>query len=136
MVNTQLTSLPGPLLVVVIVLGVVQLTLDVIALVDLVRRPVDRVALGNKWVWVAIILLVNMLGAILYLLVGRRPAPAAEVAAPAQLGPRAGSVADSLYGPRPPVPGGSGAGAAPGPVGPPPVDEQATDPGRDEADPR
>ena len=134
--NTQLTSLSGPVLVVVVVLVVIQLTLDVIALVDLVRRPVDRVALGNKWVWVAIILLVNLLGAILYLLVGRRPAPVAEVAAPAQLGPRAGSVADSLYGPRPSVPGGHGAGAAPGPVGQPPVDEPATNRPRDEVDPR
>lgn len=136
MVNTQLSSLPGPLLVVVIVLAVVQLTLDVVAVVDLVRRPVDRVALGNKWVWVAIILLVNLLGAILYLLVGRRPAPVAEVAAPEQLARRAGSVADSLYGPRPPVPGGPGAGAAPGPVGPPPAGEQTAQPRRDDVDPR
>ncbi|OJV57876.1 MAG: hypothetical protein BGO38_06455 [Cellulomonas sp. 73-145] len=136
MVNTQLTSLPGPLLVVVIVLGVIQLTLDVIALVDLVRRPVDRVALGNKWVWVAIILLVNLLGAILYLLVGRRPAPVAEVQAPAGFTPRAGSVAESLYGPRPPALGGQVGPGLPGPDVQPRPGDHGTDSRRDDVDPR
>ena len=98
--NVQTASLPTGFLVVLIVVGVVQLTLDVVALVDLVRRPVDRVALGNKWVWVAIILLVNLLGAILYLVVGRKPAPAADVPSPGPASMRPASIADSLYGPR------------------------------------
>lgn len=98
--NVSMGSLPTGFLVVVVVLGIVQLTLDVVALVDLARRPVERVALGNKWVWVAIVLLVNLLGAILYLAVGRRPAPPDEVPPPPPP-TRPGSVADSLYGPRP-----------------------------------
>ncbi len=102
--NAQLSDLPVGVLVVLGVAGLVQLTLDVVALVDLVRRPVDRVALGNKWVWVAIILLVNLLGAILYLVVGRKPAPAAEVPLPsassASSASRTEGIADSLYGRR------------------------------------
>ena len=99
--STQLADLPVGVLVVLGVAVLVQLTLDVVALVDLVRRPVDRVAMGNKWVWVAIILLVNLLGAILYLVAGRRPEPSAE--APLTSGPsasRAEGIADSLYGRR------------------------------------
>ena len=100
--NPQLTDFPVGVVVVVVVLGIIQLTLDVVALVDLYRRPVDRVALGNKWVWVAIILLVNVLGAIIYLAAGRKPAPAG----PVQLAPpstaRTEGIADSLYGRRTP----------------------------------
>ena len=99
--STQLANLPTGVLVFIAVAGVVQLTLDVIALVDLVRRPVERVAMGNKWIWVAIILLVNMLGAILYLVAGRKPAPAAEVSLPSTpSASRTEGIADSLYGRR------------------------------------
>ncbi len=99
--NTQLADLPAGVLVVIIIAGLIQLTLDVVALVDLVRRPVDRVAMGNKWVWVAIILLVNLLGAILYLVAGRKPAPALEPQAPSSpSASRAEGIADSLYGRR------------------------------------
>lgn len=118
----QSTQVSGVALVVVIVLLAVQLALDVIALVDLVRRPVERVTLGNKWVWVAIILLVNLIGAILYLAVGRKPAPVSEAPAPGPLGPRAGSVADALYGPRPDVA--------------PRAQQDAPGPRPDDADPR
>jgi len=100
-VNAQLTDLPVGVLVVIIIAGLIQLILDVVALVDLVRRPVDRVAMGNKWIWVAIILLVNMLGAILYLVAGRKPAPAAEVQPPSSpSASRVEGIADSLYGRR------------------------------------
>jgi len=97
--NSQLADLPTGVVVVLVVAVVVQLTLDVIALVDLSRRPVERVTLKNKWIWVAIILLVNLLGAILYLAIGRTAAPeiAAQPAAPATPG-RAGDIARSLYG--------------------------------------
>ena len=98
--NVPTGSLPTGFVVVLVVLGLVQLTLDVVALVDLARRPVDRVALGSKWVWVAIVLLVNLLGAILYLTVGRKPAPVTDVPSPGPASLRPGDVADSLYGPR------------------------------------
>jgi hypothetical protein len=99
--NPQLADLPTGVLVAIVIAGLLQVTLDVIALVDLYRRPVERVTLGNKWVWVAIILFVNLLGAILYLAVGRRPAPAAEVPQASRPTPeRAEGVVESLYGRR------------------------------------
>jgi len=82
------------------VLIVVQVVLDVIAFLDLYKRPVDRLTIENKWVWVAIILLVSTFGAIVYLVAGRKPAPAAEVASSAPAASRAARAADSLYGAR------------------------------------
>jgi len=99
--TSNFSTLPVGAIVALIVLGVAQLTLDVIALVSLYKRPIDQVALGNKWVWVAIIALVSLLGPILYLVAGRRPAPVAESAgrtAPTSARPEA--IADALYGPR------------------------------------
>ena len=98
--NTNLPAIPGWVLVVLGVLAVVQITLDVIALVDLYRRPVKQVVLGNKWIWVAIVLLVNTLGAIVYLVVGRKPATIAENARTASPPARIENIADTLYGPR------------------------------------
>lgn len=56
----------------VIALGVLialQLALQVVALIDLSRR--DSVVGGKKRIWVLAILLGNLLGAIIYLAVGR-----------------------------------------------------------------
>ncbi len=54
------------------VLGVVQLGVQVVALVDLVRR--DRVLFDKKWIWAFVIVLISNLaiGAIVYFAVGRR----------------------------------------------------------------
>src|SRR5450759_3322394 len=69
--------------------------------VDLYRRPVERVVLGNKWIWVAIILLVNTLGAIIYLGAGRKPATLTENATPpASPSIHTEDIANTLYGPR------------------------------------
>ena len=97
----SLAAIPSWILVILGVLAVAEITLDVVALVDLFRRPVSRVALGNKWVWVVIIILINLVGAILYLAIGRKPAPITEPSAPTTT--RRGnpeSVADALYGSR------------------------------------
>lgn len=48
---------------------VVQLVLMIIALIDLVRI---RATNGPKWLWAIIIVFVNMLGPILYFIIGRR----------------------------------------------------------------
>lgn len=83
------------------VLAVVQITLDVIALVDLYRRPTKQVVFGNKWIWVAIVLLVNTVGPIIYLVVARRPVAMPENAGPsASPTVRTEDIADALYGPR------------------------------------
>jgi hypothetical protein len=97
--KTDLSALPTGVLVVLGVVLLIELALDVIALADLYRRPLDQVALGNKWVWVAIIILVNLIGPILYLAIGRKPAVPSGGAAPARPG-SAADVADKLYGPR------------------------------------
>ena len=97
---TDLSSLPTWVVALLAVVALAQITLDIIALVDLYRRPADRVLIGNKWVWLAVILLVSFIGAILYLLAGRKPAEVAEPAATRASSPNATLVADSLYGTR------------------------------------
>lgn len=99
--DVSLSALPVWGLVALAILVVAEIILDVIALVDLYRRPVDQVVFDNKWIWLAIILLVNTVGAIIYLVVARKPAVLTDDAAPAK--PRSiGSddIADILYGPR------------------------------------
>ena len=63
--NTDLLMKILPLLIPVLV---IQLGLLVFALVDLVRRQRTK---GPKWVWAAVIVFVNIIGPIIYLLVGR-----------------------------------------------------------------
>jgi len=99
--GANLSAVPVWALVALSVLALVQITLDVIALLDLYRRPTEQVVLGNKWIWVAIVLLVNTIGAILYLAAGRKPAAISESAAPSPSSAvRTENIADSLYGPR------------------------------------
>lgn len=47
---------------------IIQLALIAFALVDLSRRENTR---GPKWVWVLVIVFVNMIGPIIYFLLGR-----------------------------------------------------------------
>lgn len=54
-----------PLLIPVIIL---ELGLMVAALVDLVKREKTK---GPKWVWILVIVFVNLFGPIVYFLVGR-----------------------------------------------------------------
>ena len=55
-----------PLLIPILVL---ELGLMVFALIDLSKRTVTR---GPKWVWIGVIVLLNLIGPILYFLFGRR----------------------------------------------------------------
>jgi hypothetical protein len=95
-----LAALPAWGLAALGVLIVVQVVLDVFAFVDLYRRPVDQLTISNKWIWVAIILFISTLGAILYFVVGRKPAPVVEVAPQRPATARAENAADALYGAR------------------------------------
>ena len=54
-----------PFLIPIVIL---QLVLLVVALLDLARRERTR---GPKWVWVLVIVFVNIIGPILYLMLGR-----------------------------------------------------------------
>jgi hypothetical protein len=100
--SSNLSTLPAGALAALALVAI--LTLDVIALLDLYRRPTSQVVLANKWIWVAIILLTSSffsLGAIIYLVAGRRPAVLTDDAAPSQsTSVRTENVADALYGPR------------------------------------
>lgn len=79
-------------------LVVVQLTLQVTALVDLARRPADRLS-GSKWLWAVVVVLGEIVGAVIYLAIARRPAPAVEGERSVPAGDRAAAAADLLYGP-------------------------------------
>jgi hypothetical protein len=83
-----------------VLLGVVlvaQLGLMVFALVDLARR--ERVTGGHKWLWLLVILFVNLLGPILYIAIGRAQRPPPETDNhPAPAPDKAQRAADVLYG--------------------------------------
>lgn len=96
---TSLSAISPPVLAVIGAIVLIQIGLYVFALIDLYRRPVAQVALGNKLIWAAIILLVNIIGAILYLAVGRQPAPAVDVSGQERRPPeQVEEIVDSLYG--------------------------------------
>lgn len=94
----NLSTAPVSVLVVLGIVVVVELGLDIFALVDLYRRPTAQVVGENKWLWLAVIVLVNLLGAIIYLAVGRNPAPARDAALRSS-SERTRDIVDSLYGP-------------------------------------
>lgn len=48
---------------------IIQLILIIVAIIDLVRTEQTK---GPKWLWVIIILFVNIIGPILYFVIGRR----------------------------------------------------------------
>lgn len=99
--DANLSAVPPWVLVALGVLVVLEITLDVIALTDLYRRPIDQVVFANKWIWLAIVLLVNTFGAIIYLFAGRRPAVLTNNMPPSESpSVRTDNIADTLYGPR------------------------------------
>ena len=66
--NTDLATIRQilPLLIPVLI---IQLILVAVALNDLIKQPATR---GPKWMWALIILFIQMIGPILYLVLGRR----------------------------------------------------------------
>lgn len=97
--QVPLSQIPPAGLVAIAVLAVFTIVMYVISLRDLYLRPAEQVVGGRKWVWLLVILLINSgLGAIVYLVAGRKPAPAAEVAPQVPASERAAVAADSLYG--------------------------------------
>jgi len=99
--SSNVSTLPAGALAALVVLALVAITLDVIALLDLYRRPTSQVVFANKWIWVAIVLLVSTLGAIIYLAAARKPAVGPDDAPPpASKSLRTDNIADTLYGPR------------------------------------
>jgi len=86
---------------IVLALAVIQLAVQIYALIDLARRK--HVTGGQRWVWLLVIIFASLIGAILYLAIGRATPPVAEPAqdpaAAETAADRARSTADLLYGP-------------------------------------
>lgn len=120
----ELTSVPTWLWVVVGVAAVLQLSLMIWALVDVIRRP-DAQIRGPKWLWVIVIIFGQLIGPIVYLAVARLP-EAVDVARPTPTADRASAAADVLYGSTP--------AGAPGQPADEPVQEPPAGPGQAEAD--
>jgi membrane protein YqaA with SNARE-associated domain len=89
--------LPTPALVGLAIVLVIQLALQVTGLIDLSRRA--RVPGGRKWVWVLVIILGNLVGAILYWAIGRSAPDAAADAGGGDAEARKRAL-DRLYGDR------------------------------------
>ena len=94
----NLAKTPLPVLAVLGILGAVEVGVDIVALVDLYRRPAKRVVGENKWIWLAVIILVNLLGAVIYLAAGRKPAQVDDATASHSPTARTEDIVDSLYG--------------------------------------
>lgn len=119
--HTDLSALPGWALLALAVVLVAEITLWVVALTVLFRTPQERLTLP-RWVWVLIIVAVQIIGAVVFLLAGRRPA---EVDETRRTPVGVESAVDTLYGPGPagrphgPAPDGSAGTPRHGVVDPP-----------------
>lgn len=94
----DLSSLPMPALVALGVLVIAQIALEVYAIVDIIRRPTDQVTGGNKLLWILLVLFVNLVGAIVYLVAGRKPAVVAQAPRAEADSSAAQTAVDTLYG--------------------------------------
>lgn len=91
--RTELSGLPGWAIGAFAVLLVVEVALWVVALTVLFRTPPQRLTLP-RWAWALIIVAVQILGAVVFLAAGRRPAEVDETGrSPASVA----SAVDMLY---------------------------------------
>ncbi len=91
-------STAAPVLI-VLALGLAALVFWIWAIVDVVKVPDDSMfKAGNKLIWVLVIVFAGVIGAIIYLVVGR-PEPSSQPTRPASIDPNQ---------PPPPPPGALG----------------------------
>ena len=64
----EIVNDPNQLLLVLLPLLILQFILLVVALLDPVKRPETN---GPKWVWLLVIVLINLIGPVLYFVFGR-----------------------------------------------------------------
>ena len=62
----------GQLVALFLPLVVIQITLQLLALRDLIRRDAAQLTGGSKALWAVVILLFNILGPVIYFTVGRK----------------------------------------------------------------
>ena len=89
-----LDTLPAPALAALGLLLVLQLTLQIIALVDLARRPT---APGGRWIWLGVVLFGQLLGAAIYLVLRRNWSGSAPEAPDGLGGTRRDEALDLLF---------------------------------------
>jgi hypothetical protein len=94
----KLLSLPTSVLVAIGLLAVVQLSLQVWSVLDLIRRPMP--SSGASWLWGLVIVVGGFVGALAYLAIGRRMVPDSAADAPVGEGRAAARerAIDRLYG--------------------------------------
>lgn len=93
-------SVEGLSLWVLVPIAIVSVIILLWALVDVIRRPQERMRHLPKWAWILIVVFGNTLGQLVYLFVGRETGtPVAETRGPSAA--TAASAADALYGPTP-----------------------------------
>jgi len=90
-------GIPAEGVVALLALLVLQLSVQLFALADLARR--SRVRGDRKWVWALVIVLGNLVGAIVYLAVGREGGASDESPGGAPRADAARRALDELYGP-------------------------------------
>ena len=100
----QILDLPVWLLIILGVVLVVELTLLAVGVIAWARTPDDRMPRPNKWVWLVLILFVQIIGPVAFLFARRSEARYAVAAEPeakhGAVAPRrsAADTADLLYG--------------------------------------
>lgn len=93
----ELSQLPAPVLWAIIAVAIAQVSLEVYAIVDIVRRPASQIV-GKKVWWVLLVVFVNLIGAVIYLVAGRKPAELLETSVPRPTKDAAADAVDALYG--------------------------------------
>ena len=96
----ELASLGTTEVAAIVVLSVIQIALLVWALIDIMRRKDSEVSGEKRWVWILVVLFVNMIGPIIYFLVGRKPKAVEDPMASGQAASadRTRAALDALYG--------------------------------------
>lgn len=101
----QLLELPVGLLVALGVILVAELALLVVGLIAWARTTDDRMPPPSKWLWLVLILVLQIIGPVIFLVLRRSTAHPAAASEPSAAAPRArrataDDTADLLYGPR------------------------------------
>ncbi len=97
----ELSNLSPVLLAAIALVVVAQLSLQIYSLIDLARRPASTLTWDKKWAWVLIIVFGELVGAIVYLVAGRKPPSATDPLRGTEgkdVSNRAAKAADTLYG--------------------------------------
>ena len=70
MSNMELSTI----LAIVLPIALLQWGLNIVALIDLIRRPAEQVRHLPKWGWAVLIVMISFIGSIAYLVAGREEA--------------------------------------------------------------